>query len=250
MKFRVMTAMGVAMVLGSGLIAQRAGGQQPGGGGFGRMINPGGAPAAQGNPGFGRLIYPGTGGPVAARAPRVGGPAYAVPPPVTHPQSHGRAILVPYPVFYGGGYYGYDAPPAPYAGGYYSDPSGQRQDAPAVIINQNFVPDTVNPSFQDYSNVQLPPPTLRRYDNTSQPYQDPAVQAAQAAPAQNDQPSLYLIALKDHTIYAAIGYWTEETTLHYITPENVHNRVTLDQVDRAFTKQLNDERHIDFRLPE
>ncbi|HXP84151.1 MAG TPA: hypothetical protein VN841_05490 [Bryobacteraceae bacterium] len=249
MKLGVMKAMGVAVVLaGSALMAQRGGSPQTGGGGFGRMINPGGAPAP-GGVGFGRLIYPGTGGPLVARGSRSGGTGYIAPPGIAHPYSHGGAVIVPYPVFYGGGYYGYDAPPAPYAGGYYTDPSGQRQDAPAVILNQNFVPDTANPSFQDYSNVQLPPPTLRRYDNTSQPYQDPAVQAGPSA-APNDQPSVYLIALKDHTIYAAIGYWTEDKTLHYITPENVHNRVTLDQVDRAFTKQLNDERHVDFRLPE
>lgn len=240
-----MKLLGFAVVLaGSALIAQQRG-VQPGGGGFGRMINPGGVTPGLGGGGFGRLIYPGTGGPVAARAPRSGGPGYVAPPYVSHPQNHGGAILVPYPVFYGSGYYGYDAPPAPYAGGYYTDPSGARQDAPAVILNQDFVPDTANPSFQDYSNVQLPPPTLRRFDNNSQPYQDPGAQAG----AQNDQPSVYLIALKDHTIYAAIGYWTEDQTLHYITPENVHNRVTLGQVDRAFTKQLNDERHIEFRLP-
>jgi hypothetical protein len=234
----------VAVLAGSALIApqlfaQRAA-QQPGGAGFGRMINPSGVTPGPGGAGFGRLIYPGTGGPVVARTPRPG-PGYVAPPRVSHPVNHAGAIIVPYPVFYGGGYYGYDAPPAPYAGGYYSDQFGDRQDAPAVILNQNFVPDTVNPSFQDYSNSQLPPPTVRRFDTPSQPTQDQA--------AQNDQPSFYLIALRDHTIYAAIGYWIEDQTLHYITPENVHNRLALDQVDRAFTKQLNDERHIDFTLP-
>jgi hypothetical protein len=233
----------VAVLAGSALIAQQLfaqrGGQQVGGAGFGRMINPSGVTPGPGGAGFGRLIYPGTGGPLVARTSRPGS-GYVAPPFVSHPASHGAAVIVPYPVFYGGGYYGYDAPPAPYAGGYYTDPNGGRQDAPAVILNQNFVPDTVNPSFQDYSNTQLPPPTVRRFDTPQT--QDQA--------AQNDQPSsVYLIALKDHTIYAAIGYWVEDQTLHYITPDNVHNRITLDQVDRAFTKQLNDERHIDFTLP-
>ena len=217
--------------------------QQPGGAGFGRMINPGGVTNAQGGVNFGRMIYPGTGGPMVARTYRPGGPAYLAPPGVSHPSNHSSAVIVPYPVFYGG-YYGYDAPPAPNGQGYYTDPSGQRQDAPVVIINQSFSPDTINPSFQDYSNVPLPPPTLRRNDNS------PSVQNSAQPNDQVDQSSVYLIALKDHTIYAAIGYWVEGDTLHYITQENVHNRVALDQVDRAFTKQLNDERHIDMRLPE
>lgn len=219
---------------------------QLGGGGFGRMINPSGAPLASWGGGFGRLIYPGTGGPLAARpSGRVRGAGYIAPPSVAH-QSHGAAVIVPYPVYYGGGYYGYDAPPAPYAGGYYTDPSGAQQSAPAVIINQGFVPDTANPTFQDYSNVQLPPPTLKRYDNTSQPYADPSVQMPNDKPS----PSVYLIALKDHTIYAAIGYWVDGQTLHYITQENVHKKLTLDLVDRDFTKQLNEERHVDLTLPD
>jgi hypothetical protein len=220
--------------------------QRPGGAGFGRMINPGGVSAGPGGgpgAGFGRLIYPGTGGPVTARGVRPGG--YVRPPAVVHPQNHVGAVIVPYPVFYGGDYYGYDAPPAPNAGGYYYDPSGARQDSPVVIINQSYQPDTVNPSFQDYSNTQLPPPALRRRDNPSQPDNGAA---AQANPP-DDQPSVYLIALKDHTIFAAIGYWVDGDTVNYITQDNVHNRVAMDLIDRAFTKQLNDERHIDLRLP-
>lgn len=205
--------------------------------GAGRVSNPGGN--------GGRLIYSGNAGPMVSRTGRgsVGG-GYVAPPVVSHPYNHGNALIVPYPVFYGGYYYGYDAPPAPQAGGYYYDPSGAQQVPPVAIINQGYQPETINPSFQDYSNVDLPPPsTLRRYDTSSPPYQNPAPQA------QNDQPSTYLIAMKDHTIYAAIGYWTEGETLHYITTDNIHNNVSLDLVDRAFTKQLNDERHIEFRLP-
>jgi hypothetical protein len=245
-----MKVLGISVLLaGSALLAQ----QQPGGGGFGRMINPGGVPSGPGGVGFGRLIYPGTGGPgnvnvapVISRAPR-GGQGFVPLPRVSHPQNHERGIIVPYPVFYGDYYFGYDAPPAPNVGGYYSDQYGARQEAPVVIINQNFVPDTAQPSYQDYSNAPLPPPqTLRR---PSQPSQGPAPQTQAQVQVQDDQPSVYLIALKDHTIYAAIGYWTEDQTLHYITQENVHNRIGMDQVDRAFTKQLNDERHIDMRLP-
>lgn len=240
MMLRMVVAVVAALSLtGSVAIAQHRAGGGYSGGGVGRMVNPRASSAAA------PLIYAGSAGPIVPRTASLGGRAYLAPPPVPHPLNHGGAIIVPYPVFYGGGYYGYDAPPAPYAGGYYYDPSGARQEAPAVIINQGYVPETINPSFQDYSNVQLPPATIGRYGNTSLPYQDPAVTAPP-----NDQPSVYLIALQDHTIYAAIGYWTEGQTLHYITPENVHSRVGLDQLDRAFTKQLNDERHIELRLPD
>jgi hypothetical protein len=55
--------------------------------------------------------------------------------------------------------------------------------------------------------------------------------------------------MKDHTIYPAIAYWVENDTLNYITPQGVRNRASLTAVDRDFSKQLNDERHIEFALP-
>jgi hypothetical protein len=221
-----MKLLAVAVLLTGIVFAQRSGGAH-----YGRMVNPGGGA------GSGRLIYPGTGAPVAARVGALGLP-YVAPPAVFHPQNHIGAVIVPYPVFYGGGYYGYDAPPAPSQGGYYYDPStGARQDSPVVIINQSYQPDTLNPVLRDYSNIPLPPPGPR--DNGA---------GAQASPP-DDQPSVYLIALKDHTIFAAIGYWVEGDTINYITQDNVHNRIAIDLIDRAFTKQLNDERHIELRLP-
>jgi len=237
MKLRTIAVVAAIILTGLAAVGQRRGG----GSGIGRVVNPRGMPAMPST-----LVYAGSAGPIVPRTAPLGGPAYIAPPLVPHPVNHGVAVLVPYPVYYGGGYYGYDAPPAPYAGGYYFDPSGARQDAPAVIINQGYVPETINPSFQDYSNAQLPPAILRRSDL---PPSEVPTDDSQAAPA-NQPSSIYLIALKDHTIYAAIGYWIENQTLHYITPENVHNRVSLDQVDRAFTKQLNDERHIELRLPD
>src|SRR4051795_2559670 len=88
--------------------------------GFGRMIYPGtGGPGARGGTisgstggaGFGRMIYPGTGAPTAIRP---GSPAFiGAPPPVPVHQNHGRSAIVPFPVFYGGGYYGaFDVPTA------------------------------------------------------------------------------------------------------------------------------------------
>ena len=42
--------------------------------------------------------------------------------------------------------------------------------------------------------------------------------AAQRAAA-SDQPTIYLIALRDHTIVQALGYWMEGSTLHYVSAE-------------------------------
>ena len=105
---------------------------------------------------------------------------------------------------------------------------------PVVIINQNFRPDTVNPVMRDYSETPLPESTMRRYDQ-------PGVN--------DDQPTVFLIALKDHTIFPAVAYWVEGDTLNYITTQGSLNRASLELVDREFSKQLNDERHIEFRLP-
>ena len=58
------------------------------------------------------------------------------------------------------------------------------------------------------------------------------------ASADND-PTIYLVALKDGTIYATYTYWVERDTVHYVTPGHVHNQVSMDRVDVALTKRLN-----------
>ena len=225
-----------AVLAGSGLIAQSPTG-------FGRLSNPSGLPPSQAGGGFGRLVYSGTGGPPWTRRPgfppTAGRPPYA-PPVVSHPY-HSNGIIVPYPVYYGGYYYPYDAPLAPpqgYEGDYgYS----QQQPAPVVILNQNFRPDN-GYGQGPYGSAPPPPP-------------------AQTPPAPNDQnqgqaaagdasPSIiFLIAMKDHTIFPAVAYWVEGDTLNYITAQGVRNRVSLDLVDKDFSKQLNKERSLDFALP-
>jgi hypothetical protein len=221
------------LLLAASLWAQRAADPT----GFGRISNPGGAVGTTGGAGFGRLIYPGTGAPVAVRNPRLpGSPLVAAPVPQVAHGSHGIAVAVPYPVFYGGNYYDYDAPSAPMAG--YSQYQGTGYDQvtqpPVVIINQYFKPDTANPVVRDYSNVPLPAPQ-----------QVPDDQAATTA----DQQVMFLVALKDHTIFPAIAYWVEGDTLNYITVQGAKNSVSLDLVDRDFSKQINKERKVEFGLP-
>jgi hypothetical protein len=208
--------------------------------GFGRLANPGGVIGTTGGAGFGRLIYPGTGAPVVGRNPRLpGSPLVALPPRVPH--AHSFATAVPYPVFYGGSYYDYEPPPAPIgpdaAAAYQIQGYEQMTQPPVVIINQYFRPDSANPVVRDYSNVPLPEPAPQ------------AVNPGDSAVNTSDQQVMFLIALRDHTIFPAIAYWVESDTLNYITVQGVKNSVSLDLVDRDFSRQINKERKVEFGLP-
>ena len=68
-------------------------------------------------------------------------------------------------------------------------------------------------------------------------------------PPVSDQPTLYLIAFKDHTIVQALGYWMENGALHYVSVEHTLNQASLDLIDRELSQRLNDERSVEFKLP-
>jgi hypothetical protein len=217
-----------------GFVGTVAFAQRPNPAGWGSVLYPGTGGPGRGaiNGGFGSVLYPGTGGPPGSRAPA----RYFAPPPPVHPV-HSGTVIVPYPVYYGGGYYGYD-PSVGYAQqsapGYSADPSNYAMpnQAPVVVINQGYRPDTANPVLRDYSNSDLPEPG-----------------PAYAPPRGDAQATIYLIALTDHNILPAIAYWVEGDTLNYITQEGTQNRISLALVDREFSKKLNDDRGVEFRLP-
>ena len=213
--------------------------------------------------GFGSVLYPGTGHPpphppggitdptFAGRfgATVAGRGVFANPVPANHPQ-HGRTIIVPYPVFYGGSY-GYDQPQA-YAPEQ-APPIVNTNASPSVVINQSFVPQRANPQIREYVPNDSDAPEqsgMRLYRAPSHPYED----AADSAPrpqrhAADDQPTLYLIAFKDHSIVQALGYWMEGPTLHYVSVEHTLNQASLDLIDRDLSQRLNDERGVEFKLP-
>jgi len=207
--------------------------------------------------GFGNVLYPGTGhapnapvrsvagyGPVRV-GPMAGRNIFPNPIPANHPH-HGRTVIVPYPVFYGG-YpgYGYDTPPQQG----YEDPnagennnSGYNDAPPPVVINQNFVPQPTNPVMREYSPDAPPPSGMRMYEA-------PTPGAANPRRAVSDDPTIYLIAFKDHSIIQALGYWMEGGSLHYVSLEHTLNQVSFDLIDRDASQKLNDERGIEFKLP-
>jgi hypothetical protein len=219
-------------------------------------LNPIGQQQQRLNPvGQGNILHPGI---PASGPPRVHRPGGGF--------GQGRTVFIPYGVpidpfdggYTGGGYgysgggYGYSGVfnPAPgtydpifggYNPGVYAQAPQQQQQTPTVIINQNFQPDTVRPVLYDYANSQ--PPNVVQLDRP-QPRngtQQPALP--------DDQPTIFLIAMKDHTIYPVIAYWVDKETLNYVTVESGVKRVPLDQVDRDLSRQLNEERNVEFRLP-
>jgi hypothetical protein len=163
-------------------------------------------------------------------------------------EGHVRTVVIPYAVpFYDPYYAPQQQPPNVTV-------VVPQQPTPSVVINQNFTPDTAKPLMRDYSENDLPESnapnsSVRVYEapmrsggTNNQPRS-----ATPRAPV-DDKATIYLIALKDSTIHSAIGYWVEDGTLHYVTPQGTANRVTLDRVDKELTDQLNRERHVDFTL--
>lgn len=232
--------------------------------------------------GYGNVLYPGTGhAPNAALnlnntfPVRLGNTVagYPVAPPRYAHRHNSGAAIVPYPVFIGGGYYG------PTGGAYAPDPNYvyPQQDpqmvmapngAPSVIINQNFIPDRAYPVVQNYGDQGepqgAPQSGMKLYQSPSNPYADrapapqtqqpstqqPVVQQPQVRTVQpDDQPTIYLLAFKDHNIVPALGYWMEGNTLHYVSVEHSMNQVSLDLIDRDLSQRLNDERGVEFKLP-
>jgi hypothetical protein len=139
--------------------------------------------------------------------------------------------------YYGGlGYYGYYDPswyssPDQYPdSGYNSGYGYQNDQAPPVIINQ------------DFQSGPVPAPMLREYT--------PPVPAAPPVTIQRkyDEP-LYLIAFNDGVIRAALAYWVDGASLHYVTLEHAQKQVALASIDRGLSERLNGERQVTFQLP-
>lgn len=124
---------------------------------------------------------------------------------------------------------------------------------PSVVINQNFVPDRARPVVREYGDEQPPPESsgMRLYETPpTHPYADQGQQAqVRRQPAPDVQPTIYLLAFKDHNIIPALGYWMEGNTLHYVSVEHSLNQASLDLIDRDLSQRLNDERGVEFKLP-
>ncbi len=190
--------------------------------GFGSVVFPGGTGASM--PGvtrtFGNVVFPGGGGPQVtippSNAQRVGGYGGRGYRPSNVPPAY------VYPIFISGMYDWFDATP--------QQPAPQPQSITIVYPPQQPAPAPV-----DYGPPQ---------DAQAQP--EPA---RPEPPAQQDEPETYLLAFKDHSIYSVVAYWVDGDTLHYFTPGNKHNQISLSLVDRTLTKRLNDDTGSEVILP-
>jgi hypothetical protein len=199
--------------------------------------------------GFGNILFPGTGSPPPLTGPTfaqrlganvAGQPILGPAPGTPHRLGYrpGGAAYYAVPVYVGGGYWGGGYGPAPEVRVMLESlPAPQ----PPVIINQYYTVGDPKPVVREYAEGSLPEPG----DSTIHAYRAPP--PAQPAP-EAGQPTIYLIAFTDHNIQAAVGYWLEGDTLHYISLQGTHNRASIELVDRAFSERLNRERNVEFDL--
>lgn len=200
--------------------------------------------------GFGSVVFPGTGVPRGNPAISTGhiqGLSNSIRgiPPAGRPGGYrGGGYIVPVPVVVGGygyGYSGYTEPVQPNV-----TVVNAPQPSPTVIINQNYAPETARPVMREYNQDPS--------DSTVSSYQAPIPAVPEPVKPRivrtiaSDKPTIYLIAMKDGTVYSAYAYWIEGDTLHYVTTKHAMNMASVSLVDATVTNQLNQERGIEFKL--
>lgn len=213
------------------------------GGGFGRIQPPGSIGG-----GFGSIMFPGTGVPrgnpnISGHIPALNRTIRGVPPPGRPNQP----VIVPVPVMVGGYGYGY---------GYAQTPNvtviNAPQPSPTVIINQNYAPEQARPALRTYPEGALPAPepAVTSYQAPVPSYAAPEPSSAPRVirSVHSDKPTIYLIAMRDGTVYSAYAYWIEGDTLHYVTTKHAMNMASVSLVDTAVTTQLNEERGVTVKL--
>jgi hypothetical protein len=85
----------------------------------------------------------------------------------------------------------------------------------------------------------------RRYRG-AEPVTEPVVEASNAAPTDNDE---FVFVRRDGTLFFAVAYAWENGTLRYITSQGLRQIVTQDALDLDATRQFNEQRGLNFRLP-
>jgi hypothetical protein len=206
--------------------------------GFGSVLHPGGTSAMPGiQRTTGNILHPAGGGPQIA----VPGIPYINP---------ATAVRVPFPQngFSRGngrpGRYGMGG----YSGGYavyVPDYSDQQQYYNAAPQQQPVPPVTII-----VNNPYPPaPPAMRIFDLPGRRPLEQAEQPADQQASDENEPVHYMLAFKDHSVYAAIAYWVDGDTLHYFTEGNTHNQASLSLVDRELTNRLNKGTGVQVNLP-
>lgn len=202
--------------------------------------------------GFGNILFPGTGNmpPMGGFADRFGStisgsPGYGgIPWNRRGRGSVGAVWPLAYPVVVGDAY-GYEQAPPNVT--IVMPPVQPQASAPPVTIQQYFG-EGAKPVVREYGpNGEELTPDASDETGSVRTYRAPAKKTA--APSPDDDRVMFMVALKDSSVYTAVAYWVEGETLHYITTQGDHNQVSLDLVDRATSDKLNRGRKVPFRLP-
>jgi hypothetical protein len=141
--------------------------------------------------------------------------------------------------------YGYDP---------YDSPSYSYPIANYGYDNSYAYQPAYQPAQQAPTNVtvvvpqQAASPMIREYDQYGQEMRRGGGDYSGGGAVASGGSPVYLIAFKDHTIHAIAAYWITTNTLHYVTLEHQEHTVSMDQVDRPMSEQLNRERRVQFSL--
>jgi hypothetical protein len=114
--------------------------------------------------------------------------------------------------------------------------SGFSQPGSPATVDEGSAAENSQPEATD-SDVR----ERRRYRDA-----EPATEAASTAPADDDQ---YVFVRRDGTVFFAVAYAWERGTLRYITSQGLRRSVTQDALDLDATRQFNEQRGLNFRLP-
>jgi hypothetical protein len=247
---RILGGIGIAVLIAGGAVAQSRVGFVGTPGitrGVGNVVFPGGTSSMGVQRTTGSVVYPGGGNPQIAIpsipfsitdpnfATRLGAITQGRPVQNAPAQNgYGRrgngysnSYVYAYPVYVGGASY-YD--PA------YAQAPQQQQQPNITII---YPPQQPTQVILPYATEQQPAAAI---------YEPPA-RPVMVEPERISEPSHYMIAFKDHSIYAAVAYWVDGETLHYFTTGNTHNQASVTLIDRELTDKLNRDTGLDVKLP-
>ena len=85
-----------------------------------------------------------------------------------------------------------------------------------------------------------------RRNRTPQPVTAPAAETASTAASDNEG---FVFVRRDGTVFFAVAYAWEKGTLRYVTSQGLRRTVTQDTLDLDATRQFNEQRGLNFRLP-
>ncbi len=87
-----------------------------------------------------------------------------------------------------------------------------------------------------------------RRHRAAQPLTEPTstVETSNAAATDNEG---FVFVRRDGTLFFAVGYTWENGTLRYVTDQGLRRTVTQDALDLDATRQFNEQRGLNFRLP-